>query len=135
MTSDKIKVEIITPDKKVYSDEVTAIRVPGLNGYFGVLPGHTPFLAALKIGELKIQDGNDTFYFATSGGFVEVSSDSVAILAETAESAATVDTKRAQVSKDRAIERLKEGRKSWDVDRSRIALLRAINRISVSSKL
>ncbi|MFQ5751253.1 MAG: F0F1 ATP synthase subunit epsilon [bacterium] len=134
MLPDKIKFEIITPDHKVYSNEVTAVRVPGLNGYFGVLPGHTPFLAALRIGEIKVQKDNETHFFATSGGFVEVFPHRVAILAETAEPATAVDTKRAQEAKNRAIKRLTEGRKTWDVRRARSALLRAMNRIHVASK-
>ncbi|MFQ5602149.1 MAG: F0F1 ATP synthase subunit epsilon [bacterium] len=134
MSHEKIQFEIITPDKKVYSEEVDAIRLPGLKGYFGVLPGHTPYLAAVKIGEVKIQKGQEENYFATSGGFVEVFSDSVAMLAETAEPADALDLERAENAKQRALKRLEEGRKSWDLVRARAALYRAINRIQIASK-
>ncbi|MFQ5822713.1 MAG: F0F1 ATP synthase subunit epsilon [bacterium] len=134
MLPQKLKFEILTPFQKVYSSDVSAVRVPGLNGYFGVLPGHTPLLAALKIGEIKVQIDNKTLYFATSGGFVEVLTHSISVLAESAESAATININRAQEAKERATKRLKEGRKTWDVVRAKAALLRAINRIRVASK-
>lgn len=134
MLRQKIKFEILTPVQKVYSGDVTAVRVPGLNGYFGVLPGHTPLLAALKIGEIKVQIDDETLFFATSGGFVEVLPHSMSVLAETAESTAAIDLKRAQDAKDRAIKRINEGSKTWDVARARVALVRAINRIRVASK-
>jgi F-type H+-transporting ATPase subunit epsilon len=131
---DKIRVDIITPDKKIYSDEATALRVPGHDGYFGVLPGHTPFVAAMKIGEIKVENDGQTHYFSASGGFVEVFPSNVSILAETAESATSVDIERAEASRDRAEKRLQEGRKSWDLDRVHVALSRAINRITVAKK-
>lgn len=131
----KIKFEIVTPFQRIYSNDVSAVRVPGLNGYFGVLPGHTPLLAALKIGEIKVQIDNETLFFATSGGFVEVLPHTMSVLAETAESADTIDIKRAQEAKERAIQRIKEGSKTWNVVRARAALFRAINRIRIASKI
>ncbi|MCG8603758.1 F0F1 ATP synthase subunit epsilon [bacterium] len=131
---DKIKVDIITPDQKVYSEEATALRVPGYNGYFGVLPGHTPFVAAMKIGEIKLENDGQTHYFSASGGFVEVFPSNVSILAETAESAASLDVARAEASRDRARKRLQEGRKNWNLNRARVALSRAINRIAVAKR-
>jgi F-type H+-transporting ATPase subunit epsilon len=135
MVPQKIKFEILTPFQKVYSQDVSAVRVPGLKGYFGVLPGHTPLLAALRTGEIKVQIDNDTLFFATSGGFVEVLPHSISVLAETAESAASIDIKRAQEAKERAFKKIKDGSKTWDVARARIALHRAVNRIRVASKI
>lgn len=135
MLPEKLKFEIITPHKKVYSNDVDAVVLPGHEGYFGVLPGHTPFLATLKVGEIKVEIDKKETYLATSGGVVEVFPDSVSVLAETAEPATAIDLKRAQASRDRALNRLKEGRKSWDVERAQAALTRALNRISVAEKV
>lgn len=135
MLPKKIKFEILTPFQKVYSADVSAVRLPGLDGYFGVYPGHTKFLAALRIGEIKVDIGNnETYYFSTSGGFVEVLPHSLSVLAETAEAATSIDIKRAQEAKERAINRIKEGRKAWDMERAKAALVRAMNRIRVATK-
>lgn len=135
MLPEKIKFEIITPHQKVYSSDVDGLVLPGHDGYVGVLAGHTPFLATLKVGEIKIVIDKKEIFLATSGGVVEVFPDSVSVLAETAEPAATIDVKRAEASRDRARSRLHEGRKSRDTVRAEAALARALNRISVASKL
>lgn len=134
MLPEAIKLEIITPLKEVYSADIKAVRLPGSDGYFGVYPGHTPLLAALHIGEIKVQDGDETQYFATSGGFVEVLPHKITVLAETSEAASEIDIQRAQGARERALNRLEEGRKAWDVERARAALMRATNRIQVASK-
>lgn len=134
MLPEIIHFEIVTPFKKIYSADVKAVRLPGVEGYFGVLPGHTPFLAALTIGEIKVEIGNETNYFATDGGFVEVLPHNISVLAETAEAASLIDIQRAQDAMDRANKRLTEGIKSWDVQRAKLAMLRATNRIRVASK-
>jgi F-type H+-transporting ATPase subunit epsilon len=135
MLPEKLKFEIITPHQKVFSSDVDAVVLPGHDGYFGVLPGHTPFLATLKVGEIKVEIDKKEIYLATSGGVVEVFPDSVSVLAETAEPATAIDLKRAQAARDRALNRLKEGRKSWDLARAQAALTRALNRISVAEKI
>jgi len=134
MTPEKIKFEILTPHQKVFSSDVTAVRLPGYSGYFGVLPRHTPYLSSLRLGEIKVQINQDISYFATSGGFVEVFPHSITVLAETAEPARAIDHKRAEAARDRALNRQKEGQKAWSVPRAQAALLRAINRIRVASK-
>ena len=131
--ADKLQVDIVTPDQKVYSNEATAVRLPGQDGYFGVLRGHVPLVAALKVGNVKVVNNGSTSYFSTSGGFVEVLSNKVSILAETAEAATSVDVKRAGASKERAEKRVSEGHKSWDIDRARVALAKAINRVKVAA--
>lgn len=135
MIPKQIKLEILTPFQKVYSADVSAVRLPGIDGYFGVYPGHTPFLAALKIGEIKVKMDKEISYFATSGGFVEVLPHSISVLAETAEAAVSIDIQRAQEARERAKKRLMEGRKTWDVERAKAAMLRAINRIRLASKI
>ncbi len=133
--SKKIELEILTPERSVYRGEVLAARLPGAEGYFGVEPGHTLFLAALGIGEIKVQTAEETHYFATSGGIAEVLPHSISVLATTAEPAAAIDVHRAQQAKERAEKRLREGRQSWDVARAKAALMRALNRIRVASRV
>lgn len=135
MLPQKINFEIVTPFQKVYTADASAVRLPGLDGYFGVYPGHTPFLAALRMGEIKVTIEKEIHYFSTSGGFVEVLPYNLSVLAETSEAATSVDIKRAQEARDRAINRIKEGRKTWDVERAKAALLKAMNRIRVASRL
>jgi len=133
MLPEKLNIEILTPNKRVYSEEASSVRLPGFEGYFGVFPGHTPLLATLKIGEIKVEKDGKTDYFAASGGVVEVLPGSISILVETSELAANIDKKRAAAAKERAEKRVKEGRKQWDVKRAEVALARAINRMRVTS--
>lgn len=124
-------LEIVTPFRKVFSEPVNAIIAPGEEGYFGVLPGHTPLLISLQIGYLKVEQGERVSYFSISGGFAEVLPNGVKIFAETAEAAAEIDEKRAEEAKARATQRLQEGRRQWDVERTRGSLERAKNRLEV----
>ncbi len=125
-------LEIVTPVRKAFSEQVTAIVAPGEEGYFGVLPGHTPFLSSLRIGDMKIEIGDKTKHFAISGGFAEVYSGGVRILAETAEEASEIDAERAKQSKERAERRLAQGHKGIDVERAQFALARATNRLKIA---
>jgi len=124
-------LEIVTPASKVFSAQVNAVVAPGEAGYFGVLPHHTNMLATLKVGYLKVEIGDQTKYFAISGGIAEVTPSGVKILAEAAEPASAIDAERARQAKERAERRLQEGRKQWDVLRAEAALARAINRLKV----
>ncbi len=134
MIPEKIKLEIYTPERKVLSEDVSSVRVPGAGGYFGVFPGHTPFIAALQVGEIKVDiDGAETRYTA-GGGIAEAMPGSVSIMAETCELAGSIDVKRADEALARAKKRIAEGRKSWDVDRAQLALARALNRLRVGSR-
>lgn len=128
------QLEIVTPFRKVFSEPVTGIIAPGEEGYFGVLPGHTPLLTSLQIGYLKVEQDERVTYLAISGGFAEVLPHSVKIFAETAEAAAEIDVKRAEGAKARAAQRLQEGRKQWDVERTRGSLARAKNRLEVAER-
>ena len=127
-----LKLEIVTPFSKVFAGEIAALVAPGSEGYFGVLPGHTPMLATLAIGYLKVQQQGQDKYFAISGGYAEVGSDQIVVLAETAEPADKIDVNRAQQAKTRAEERLHAGRKDWDLERARAALHRSLNRLKVA---
>lgn len=127
-----LKLEIVTPFSKVFAGEIATLVAPGSEGYFGVLPGHTPMLAALGIGYLKIQQQGEDRYYAISGGYAEVGPGHVVVLAETAEPATQIDVDRAQQAKTRAEQRLQAGRKDWDLERARAALHRSLNRLKVA---
>ncbi len=127
--------EIVTPFRRVYTGKVKSVVAPGFEGYFGVLARHAPFVSSIKIGEIKVDTGEEVLYFATSGGFAEVLPRKVTILAETAEEAAEIDLARAEAARERAQKRLSEGRKNWDVERAQAALARALNRIKVAHRV
>lgn len=132
MAEKTFKLEIVTPRKVVYSGDVVSFSAPGEVGSFQVLYNHAPLLSAIVVGEVKIQqsDGKLTRY-ATSGGFVEVLSNRVVLLAETAESPEDIDVRRAEEAKRRAEKRLHEPSSDLDVQRARLALARALNRLRI----
>ena len=125
-------LEIVTPFRKVFTEDVDAIIAAGEDGYFGVMASHAPFLTSLKVGYLKVEKGGQASFFAISGGFAEVLPQGVTILAETAEQASEIDVERAKQSKQRAEERIEAGKKSWDVDRAQLALARSLNRLKIA---
>ena len=128
-------LEIVTPERVVYSGQVTSLQAPGTEGSFGVMAGHMPLLASLDIGVLRFADeGGEGVQMAVSGGFAEVGRERVTVLAETAESAGEIDVQRAESSRQRAEERL-ANRDDGEVDaaRARAALMRALNRLKISS--
>ena len=129
--SDHIKVTIVTPFGISEEYNVRHLFAPGTEGYFGVLPGHLPFLTTLRVGEIRFDTDQGAKLWATSGGFAEVLSDHVTILAQTAEPAGQIDLDRAEAAKKRALARLSEGKPDVDTERARIALARAINRINL----
>ncbi|PLX72517.1 MAG: ATP synthase F1 subunit epsilon [Desulfuromonas sp.] len=133
--ADKLKLELVTPYKRVLSEEVDEVTAPGLVGEFGVLPGHTPLLTTLRIGELTYKQGSQTFHVAVNWGYVEVEENVVTILVETAEPADQIDLERAKAALGRAQEALKglAGEdKSFKVMEA--ALERAMIRVQVASK-
>ena len=127
------QLEIVTPEKTLYSGTVEHVRAPGIDGGFGVLSGHHPMVSALGIGQLRIrQEGGDERMAAVNGGFAEVISDQLTVLAETAELADSIDRTRAEEARDRARDRLKTRRDpEVDIERAEAALARAINRLRV----
>jgi F-type H+-transporting ATPase subunit epsilon len=131
----KLLLEIVTPDRALVREEVDEVQVPGSEGYFGVLPGHTPLLATLKIGELWYRIGQEKHYLAIAGGFAEVLPDRVTILAQIAERAQDVDFARAEAARKRAEERLARPAQDLDFERARIALMKALIRIQVSARV
>jgi F-type H+-transporting ATPase subunit epsilon len=103
-----IRLELVTPERLVLSEEVDEVVLPGYEGEFGVLPGHTQYLAILNIGMLWYRKGSAVTKIALGGGFAEVNHDRVVVMAETAERAGEIDVERAQRARDRAEASLKE---------------------------
>ena len=91
-----LQLEIVTPERLAYSDEVDMVLVPGIEGELGILPHHTPLVSLLGVGELKIRKGGDEESFAIAGGFLQVRPDKVVVMAETAEIGTEIDLERAQ---------------------------------------
>jgi F-type H+-transporting ATPase subunit epsilon len=130
----KLTLEIVTPDRALVREEVDEVELPGYEGYFGVLPGHTPLLATLKVGELWYRTGSEKHFLAIAGGFVEVLPDRVTVLAQIAERAQDIDVGRAEASKQRAEERLARAARDIDLERARIALMKSLVRLQVATR-
>jgi F-type H+-transporting ATPase subunit epsilon len=132
---DKIHLEIVTPEKQLFSGTVDSITLPATTGYLGILPGHAPFLAELGIGEISYVSGIRTGYLFCSWGFVEVLPDRVVLLAQTAEMASEIDEKRAEEAKSRAEKILASRDPQMDYQRAELALLRALSRLNAVKHL
>ncbi|HVZ19859.1 MAG TPA: F0F1 ATP synthase subunit epsilon [Vicinamibacterales bacterium] len=133
----KITLEIVTPDRPLVTEQVDEVELPGSQGYFGVLPGHTPVLASLQVGELWYRQGSETHYLAIAFGFVEVLPDRVTVLAQIAERAQDIDVARAEAARKRAEERLAQPlspQAEMDFERARIALMKSLVRLQVASR-
>jgi len=129
-----IRLEVVTPEHYVVSEEVQIVVLPGVMGEFGVLAGHTPFLSELKLGTIRYKDaqGVERAVFV-SGGFAEALPDKVTVLAESAERRREIDVERAKVALERAQKRLAEAKEDIDYVRARAALERAMQRLKVAS--
>ncbi len=128
-----LTLEFVTPERAIVHEDVDEVELPGEEGFFGVLPGHAPLLAALKTGPMWYRQGGEKRFAFIGSGFAEVLPDRVSVLAQVAERAEDIDTPRAEAAKRRAEERL--GRPpvgDFDAERARIALLRAITRLQVA---
>jgi len=131
--ADRLSLEIATPMRLVVSETVDEVVAPGIEGYFGVLPGHAPFLTTLGIGVVTYRDGRDERQLAIAGGFAEVRNDKVIILADSAERPEEIDRTRAERARERAERRL-SGRTQEEIDYARCqgALARALTRLQVA---
>ena len=131
----RLTLEIVTPDKSLVREEVDEVQVPGSEGYLGILPGHTPLLATLKVGELWYRIGQEKHFLAIAFGFVEVLPDRVTILAQIAERAQDIDVDRAEAAKRRAEERLAQPpATNMDFERARVAMMKSLIRLQVASR-
>ena len=129
----KLLLEIVTPDRKVLSQEVEYVGAPGALGEFGILPNHIPFLSALGVGSLYYKDGGKTFYVFIAGGFAEVNGEKVTVLAEVAEKAEEIDIERVRKARERAEERLVKQQEQVQFARAQAQLRRAIARMNCIS--
>ena len=130
-----LDLQIVTPDRLVVRERVDEVQIPGSEGYFGVLPGHTPLLAAIAIGEMWYRKGSNKTYISLAGGFVEVLPDGVTILARIAERADEIDADRVEAALKRAKERLTASGSEIDYERARIALAKSLSRLQVLSRI
>ena len=130
----KLTLEIVTPDRALVSEQVDEVQLPGSDGYFGVLPGHTPLLASLQVGELWYRIGQEKYYLAVAFGFVEVLPERVTVLAQIAERAHEIDVARAEAAKKRAEELVARRQTDLDFERARVALMKSLIRLQVASR-
>jgi F-type H+-transporting ATPase subunit epsilon len=117
----------VTPERLVVREQVDEVQIPGSEGYFGVLPGHTPLLASLAVGELWYRKGQEKTFLSIAGGFAEVLPDRVTLLATLAE--------RAEAAKQRAEQRLAQPKMDVDYERARLSLQKSVIRLQVSSRV
>ena len=129
-----LQLQIVSADRALVNETVDEVEVPGAEGYFGVLPGHTPLLAVLQVGELWYRQGQEKHYVSIAFGFAEVQPDRVTILAQIAEKADEIDPARAGAAKKRAEERLAKSPVDMDAERARIALLKSLIRLQVATR-
>jgi len=131
----KMLLEIVAPSRQVVrSERVDEVIAPGSEGEFGVLPGHTPFLATLKMGMLSFREAGEWHHVAIDWGYAEVGPDRVIILAKGADRAADIDLTEARIEKDRLEKLLAEKTSEHDFEKTRVELLRAMIRIEVAEK-
>lgn len=126
-------LELVTPERLLFSEDVQAVRAPGVEGSFGVLAGHAPMLTELQTGLIKVTltDGREAF-IATSGGFMQISREKVIILADSAELSEEIDIERARAAAARARQQLEVPGSNINAEEVRKELERAMNRVRVA---
>ena len=129
----KFNLEIVTPTQILESENVSYARCPGVDGLFGIMSGHREAIIALDLGEIKITSDNKDAYYATSGGFVEITKNKINLLVETIEKSTDIDKDRAEASLERAQGRLKSN-DDIDFKRAETAMVRALNRLTISKR-
>jgi F-type H+-transporting ATPase subunit epsilon len=135
MAEKQLLLEVVTPDRKVVSTTADIVVCPGIEGQFGVLIGHVPFLSALDIGEMYYKQGGKTEHLAVSGGFAEVTGAKVTVVAEAAEFGREIDIERARRALERAEKRLAAAKtEQIDYTRAEAALRRSIMRMKVAGR-
>ncbi len=134
-SADKIRLEVVTPGGMVVSDWVDEVTMPGVEGEFGVLPGHVPLLTALKMGEMTYRKGGETHFLAVFWGYVEVTSHKVMVLAETAEKAVDIDMDRAEIARKEAERILVSGKEDESYEVAKVRLEKAMIRQQVATRI
>jgi F-type H+-transporting ATPase subunit epsilon len=130
----KTRLDIVSAERVVFSDEVEVVVAPGVEGQLGILPHHAPLMTILLPGELLVRKGGEEFFLAISGGFLEVRPDRVIVLADAAERVEEIDIARAEEAKRRAEERLTHPTTEVDMARAEAALRRALMRLHVVAR-
>jgi F-type H+-transporting ATPase subunit epsilon len=130
----QLDLQIVTPDRLLVHEQVDEVQIPGSEGYFGVLPGHTPLLASLAVGELWYRKGQEKVYLSIAFGFAEVLPDRVTVLANMAERAEDIDLARAEAARRQAEQLLAAAGPPTDVERARLALSKASTRVQVATR-
>ena len=131
---DKFRLEIVTAERMVFNDDVSGVVAWGVEGQLGILPHHAPLMTMLQPGDLLIKKDGEEEYMAISGGFLDVRSDKVIILADACERVEEVDVARAEAAKRRAEETLKEMPTSVDAVAAEAALRRSLARLKVAER-
>ncbi|MCK9378055.1 MAG: F0F1 ATP synthase subunit epsilon [Syntrophobacterales bacterium] len=135
MAEKQLLLDVVTPDRLVLSTEADVVVCPGVEGQFGVLPGHIPFLSALAIGEMYYRKGGQIEYLAVAGGFAEVTGEKVTIVAEAAEKGREIDVERARRALERAEKRLAASKTEViDWTRAEAAMRRSLVRAKVAGR-
>ncbi len=129
-----IRLDVVTAERQVFSDDVDIVVAPGADGELAILPHHTPLMTTLQSGELRVKQGGGEFSLAITGGFLEVRPDRVTVLADAAERAEEIDIARAEEAKRRAEERLSRPATGIDLAQAEAALRRSLVRIKVGEK-
>jgi F-type H+-transporting ATPase subunit epsilon len=130
-----LRLEIVTPERLAYSDDVDAVNCPGIEGELGILPHHAPLLSELGLGELRIRKGGQSESFAIAGGFVQVRPDKVVVLAETADLASEIDLEAAEQARRDAEKAMSEAfNEPADLAQARVAMERALLHIRVAER-
>ena len=132
--ADQLQLEVVTPERRLLSEQVNSVTVPGRGGELGILPGHAPLISELQTGVLSYNEDGTTFQLHVSGGFVEVNDDRVSVLAEVAERPEEIDAERALLGTEIAEKRLSgQSGTEIDIDRAQAKLTRNLVRLQLAS--
>lgn len=135
MADKKLHLKIITQERVLVEEDVDAVYSRAIDGDFGVMPGHIPYMTALDISITRYTKDKSTEFVSTIGGIFQVSDNNVTILSDSAELGSEIDIARAKAAKERAEARLRAGARDIDTDRAQAALQRAIIRMQAASKM
>lgn len=127
----KLTIEVVTPEKIIYSGEAEMVIAPAVGGDVGILPRHIPLFSRLKIGELQIKRGGQTEYFAINGGFLDVKDNKVTILTETARRSDQINEQEVLEAKERAETIMKESKTKEDFAAAEASLRRSLLELKV----
>jgi F-type H+-transporting ATPase subunit epsilon len=134
--AEQLHLEVVTPERRLLSEQVNSVTVPGRGGELGILPGHAAMISDLQAGVLSYNEDGTTFQLLVSGGFVEVGDDKVSVLAEVAERPEEIDAERARRAREIAEKRLSgQGEGEIDIDRAQAKLARNTVRLQLVTSL